>query len=899
MTKNWFQLSTEETLDQLDVKLPSGLSTGTATERLKKYGRNSIDVHKKISPLKLFFGQFKDILILILLASATVSLVLSLLVDGKDPGEAILIFIIVIAIAIIGFFNEYKAEKTVESLTKLVSYKTRVRRDGKIIEIPSTELVLGDIVLLDEGQKVPADIRLCVVKNLKINEASMTGEALPASKNTFALKEMKAIADQKNMAFAGTFISSGTAEGVVVATAMDTELGKIAELVAGAGSEPTPLQRKLDTLGKKLGIIITLICAVVFFIIVFFVDDEDRSSLDQVIFAFTAAVALAVAAIPEGLAFVVRISLALGARRMAVKNALVRKLSAVEALGSTDVICTDKTGTLTHGQMTVRELYVGGSSLQVSGEGYAKNGTISSGELDISKIKLQNLLRAGVLCNNSHVRGDEIIGDPTEAALHISAHKAGVITEAEQESYPRVNEFPFSSDRKRMTTVHKAGLGFYVAQKGATEIVIESCTQYQTPDGKVHPLTKEIKQKFLEANSEMAGRALRVLAVAEKTVKTQPKDAEEAEKGMTLLGLQAMIDPPRHEVVEVIHRVQMDSGIRVIMITGDNIETARAIGLKGTAMSGVDIDALSPEEFEKKIESVSVFARVNPEHKIRIVMALKKHGHQVAMTGDGVNDAPAIKAADIGIAMGITGTDAAKEAADIILLDDQFLTIISAIEEGRGIYDNVRKFVNFLLSTNIAEVLAILIGIILFQNLILTAAQILFTNILTDGIPAIALGADPAQKNILKAYPKRFQEQILTRRVWLEIIVFSVAMSAILLAMYAQIDASRGAIAATSAVFVGMVIFEKARLYDIRNSYHLRWYQNPWLSVTVFLTIFTQVALLYVPQFSEFMKVQPLAMSDWVVIIVGAVFLYFFMKALRPVFDRFELYAKNREKTVG
>ncbi len=429
-------------------------------------------------------------------------------------------------------------------------------------------------------------------------------------------------------------------------------------------------------------------------------------------------------------------------------------------------------------------------------------------------------MRAGLLCNNAHLKDDAIIGDPTEAALLVVAEKQG--TASERDTFPRQNEFPFSSERKRMTTVHASEDGFLVIQKGAFEAVLGNCTHYLSADGKKHALTADVRKEYEAANSDMASRALRVLAFAQKSVTKEPSSVHDAESDMTLIGLQAMIDPPRKEVVDVIHKVQVESGIRVVMITGDNIETARAIGkeigLIGEAVTGMELEAMTPAEFEERVESISIYARVNPEHKIRIVTALKKHGHQVAMTGDGVNDAPAIKAADIGIAMGITGTDAAKEAADLILLDDQFLTIISAIEEGRGIYDNVRKFVNFLMSTNIAEVLAILLGIIVFQNLILTAAQILFTNILTDGVPAIALGSDPAQKGVLKFKPKQFQTAILTRRMWIEIGVFSVLMSILLLAHYAYVLSTRDAIAATSAVFVGMVIFEKARLYEIRSN---------------------------------------------------------------------------------
>ena len=530
------------------------------------------------------------------------------------------------------------------------------------------------------------------------------------------------------------------------------------------------MQQKLDDLGKKLGYFIAAICAIVFVVVFFLVPEATHSTtVHRLIFAFTAAVALAVAAIPEGLAFVVRISLALGARRMAAKKALVRKLSAVEALGSTDVICSDKTGTLTRGEMTVRSVYVNGSLGDVTGSGYETAGNIS---FKAKTPSLNQLLSIGVLCNNSTLKENGVVGDPTEGALYVSAEKAGIKHEQHIKDNPRVAELPFTSERKLMSTVHKQGKGYVVASKGAVEMVLSKSTKMLDKNGKVVTLTAAEKSRILKMNQELAGKALRVLGFAYKTSPSQPKGAA-IESGLIFTGLQAMMDPPRSEVIEVIKRVQSEAGMRVIMITGDYIETAKAIaseiGIKGEAISGVDLDTLSQKEFEARVEQISVYARVNPEHKIRIVQALKKHGHQVAMTGDGVNDAPAIKAADIGIAMGITGTDVSKEAADLILLDDKFLTIINAIEEGRGIFDNVRKFVNFLISSNIAEVITVLLGIIVFNDLVLTAAQLLFINIVTDGLPAVALGSDPAQANVLKSSPKRFQEAIVTAR-WQKLI---------------------------------------------------------------------------------------------------------------------------------
>lgn len=884
----WFQTSIEKVQEKLEVSPATGLSASEATKRLKKYGSNHLQAQKRINPFALFFSQFKDILVIVLIISASVSLALSFIEDGGSIRESLLIFVIVLAIAVIGFFNEYKAEKTVEALSKLVGQNAEVRRGGQNISISADQLVPGDVVILSEGQKIPADIRLIKVSNLLVNEASLTGESLSVAKNTLTIPGSVPLGDQKNMAFAGTFVSAGTGEGIVVATAQNTELGKIATLVNSIEVDETPMQRKLDDLGKKLGLFIMLICAVVFLIVFFFVSEAvDKSLLQRLIFAFTAAVALAVAAIPEGLAFVVRISLALGARRMAAKHALVRKLSAVEALGSTDIICADKTGTLTRGEMTVREIYAGGSNFTVSGTGYQLDGAITGKP----NKALELVLRIGVLCNNAHINNGTVLGDGSEGSLLVSAAKNKQTYETVRLAFPRVDEVPFTSERKLMSTVHESGDSYFVAHKGAVELTLQICKSYVSENGQVKKMTEEKRAEFTKLNSDLSKKAMRVLGFAYKQVAAKPSSDKDVESDLIFAGLQAMMDPPREEVIEVIHRVQAESGIRVIMITGDYIETAKAvaheIGITGEALTGAELDTMSQADFEAKVESISVYARVNPEHKIRIVQALKKHGHQVAMTGDGVNDAPAIKAADIGIAMGINGTDAAKEAADLILLDDRFITIISAIEEGRGIFDNVRKFVNFLISCNIAEVLAVLFGIVFFHNLILTAAQLLFINIVTDGLPAIALGSDPSQRDVLRAKPQRFQEAILNRRVWIEIFVFGSLMTVALLVQYWYNHTHEGGLAAVSAAFTAMVVYEIVRLIDIRTDYKIRWFSNPWLSVAIVSSLLLQLAVLYVPFMASYFSVGPLSAHDWVFMTVGAITLFAIMKVLNPLFDRF------------
>lgn len=887
MRERFYQLSTEAVSTQLKAWPLKGLSSAEAAQRLTRYGRNELHTGHRVSPLKLFLGQFKDVLIIVLIVAAAVSLILSQIETHGSPTEGLLILFIVVAIALVGFLNEYKAEKTVEALKKLVGHTAKVRRDGEIMEIPAGELVSGDIVLFEEGMKVPADIRLLEVRELRANEASLTGESEPVNKRTEAIAGQAALGDQRNMMFSGTIVTTGTAEGIVVATAGETEIGRIAGLVESVENDQTPMQKKLDSLGRQLGAGVVAVCTVVFAVIVLF-DNEllDESMAQRLLLAFTAAVALAVAAIPEGLAFVVRISLALGARRMAAKNALVRRLSAVEALGSTDVICSDKTGTLTKGEMTVRQLWQADSNYEVTGSGYETDGKVLMDNKPVREDEVRALLEIGVLCNNAHLKSDGIMGDPTEAALLVSAAKVGIDAKTLTSHLQRVDEVPFSSERKLMSTVHRDGTKFRVATKGAVEIVLGRCSKIMV-EGKAVTLTAAHKQRVLAENERLAESALRVLGFATKTVSTKPT-GKIIEKDLTFLGLQGMMDPPRAEVIEVIQRVQSEAGMRVIMITGDYIETAKAvareIGITGEAISGVELDAISQSDFVERVEQISVYARVNPEHKIRIVQALKKHGHQVAMTGDGVNDAPAIKAADIGIAMGITGTDATKEAADLILLDDQFLTIIAAIEEGRGIFDNVRKFVNYLLSANIAEVLTVLFGVLLFRNPILTAAQLLFINIVTDGLPAIALGSDPAEHGIMRFKPHHFQGNILTKRIWIEMIAFGALMSAALLAQYNW--GIHGGSTPVSAAFVAMIVYEMVRLVDIRTDYHIPWFTNPWLSVAIAGSFALLLTVLYFEPLAKLFGVGPISSQNWLIIGGCSIGLFIFMKLLNPILDR-------------
>ena len=890
MVGEWYRESTKTTLEKLKTNISKGLTSDEVTVRRRQFGPNQLSVGKKINPFKLFLSQFQDVLIVVLLIAATISLVLSYFEEHGNLTESMLIFGIVLAIAIIGFFNEYKAEKTVEALRKLVGHNAKVKRNGEVVEVPASEVVPGDVVLIEEGDKIPADVRLISVKALQVNEASLTGESLPIAKNTFAIDKSAALGDQKNMLFSGTIVATGTAEGVVASIGENTEIGKIAHMVNEVEDEQTPMQKKLDDLGRKLGVLILAICILVF-IIVFFgaKESSEKEIVERLIFAFTVAVALAVAAIPEGLSFVVRISLALGARRMAAKNALVRKLSAVEALGSTDIIASDKTGTLTKGEMTVRKIYTGGKTYEVEGSGYGLEGKFLYKGKEVSDTKdLVPILRAGVLANNSHVNNGKIVGDPTEAALLVSGAKAGLDQVKLHSEFKRLDEIPFSSERKQMSTVNLMDGRHVVLSKGAPDVLLHHCDRVLI-NGKIKKLDSKLKKEILEKNHELASDALRVLAFAYKESKVKPSGDKAIESKLVFLGLQGMMDPPRKEVKEVMHTVHADAGMRVLMITGDYIETAKAvakeIGIDGEAITGQELDKMSQAKFEKNVERYSVYARVNPEHKIRIVQALKKHGHQVAMTGDGVNDAPAIKAADIGIAMGINGTDAAKEAADLILLDDQFLTIINAVEEGRGIFDNVRKFVSYLLGANIAEVLVVLGGIIFLKDPILTATQLLFINIVTDGLPAIALGSDPAEKGIMRYKPSHFQTAIINKPVWIEMVIYGSLISVLILWQFAYALDTEGHIYAASAAFTALVVYELVRLVVLRTNYKISWFSNPWLSVALAASFAIQIAVLYVPWLAELFEVAPISAQSWEIIAIGSVLIFFIMKLTRKALE--------------
>lgn len=892
---NYYALAKDAVLSKLQTSA-AGLSESEAAKRLEQHGRNALTVKKKISPWILYLNQFKNTLTLILIIAALLILFIYYFGEKEqsDLIEAGLILTIVFMITITGFIQEYKAEKAIESLKKLLAFKAKVRRDGSEKEIAVTDLVPGDIVILEEGTKVPADMRLIEVFSLSVNEASLTGESVPANKSAADIDGNKQLGDQKNMAFSGTTIASGRAIGVVVRTGDNTEIGKIAQSVAETEEEETPIQRRLDEIGKIIGYVILGICAIVFVFIMFFAQGfADQPLMQRIIHSFIAAVALAVAAIPEGLPAVVTISLALGTQRMLKKNALVRKLNSVETLGSTDTICSDKTGTLTKGEMTVTALYYANHLYEITGTGYDTNGKFTDNGTAMSQFPFSPMLEAGLYCNNAKLLDGKVLGDPTEAALLVSAIKANI----SKADIQRVMEIPFSSERKMMSVVINKGEKFVLYVKGAPEVVLEHSYRIVHMDKEV-PLVNKDKKDILEINHKLSTQALRNLGFAYKEMSKAEyeklkTDEKQLEKGLTFLGIQGMIDPPRTEVKDLITQCTA-SGIRVIMITGDHPETAKAvageIGIQGDALTGDALSKMDEKELAKAVEHTSIYARVNPDTKLRIVAALQKNEHIVAMTGDGVNDAPALKKADIGIAMGITGTDVAKEASDMVLLDDKFSTIVNAIEEGRGIFHNIRKFVIYLLSCNLAEVLIVFFGIIILQDLVLTATMLLWINVVTDGIPAVALGLDPAEKGIMRYSPRAFQTQIISKRLWIEMWIFGIFLSVFVLGAY-MLSLSHGENQAQSAAFTALVIFELLSIYLIRSGYRVSFFSNKWLLISIILTLGTQLLITYIPFFNTLFGIAPLQVGDWIFIFLASLWLFFAFQLIRIALDK--MFAKD------
>jgi len=852
------------------------LTDDEARARLEKSGPNELRKGRRISPLKIFVGQFKEFLVVILIVAALVSAAIGEAVD------AIVILAIVIAIAVLGFIQEYRAERALEALKKMAAPLATVRRSGKEKEIPSRDLVPGDIISLTVGDKIPADARIIEARNLKVDEASLTGESIPVEKHSRVIDSEVSIADRSNVVFSGTIVTYGRAIAAVVSTGMSTEFGKIAGMIESAEEARTPLQTRLEYVGKWLGIVCIIVVAAVSLLGLV----QGYGYLEM----FLWGVSLAVAAVPEALPAVVTGALAIGVQRMAKRNSIVRKLPAVETLGCTTVICVDKTGTLTKGEMTVRELFLNNETVHVTGTGYEPRGEfLKEGVAVPDSRDIKFMLQVASLCNDARLEEEKgvwrVIGDPTEGALIVAAAKLSISQEEIRRQYPRVGELSFTSERKLMTTIHATPYGRKTAcVKGAPEVVLEKSKYLQKGEAQIQ-LNDGLKREILRANERMAAKALRVLAVAYKEMpeEIQKFDEESTESNLTFLGLVGMIDPPREEAKPAVELCKQ-AGVRVVMITGDHKLTATAIaqelGLMGNAqlaVTGDDLDKLEDEEFANIVENVAVYARVSPEHKIRIVKALKLNGHVVAMTGDGVNDAPALKNADIGISMGITGTDVSKEASDMILTDDNFASIVAAMQEGRAIYDNIKKYLAYLLSTNIGEILIMFsVSLISFiQNghlpLPLIAVQILWVNLVTDGLPALALGVDPPDPDIMQRPPRDPKESVFTANVNRLIAVGAVTMALFTTPIFLS-KLILGEEIARTVVLTLIVMFEMFNAFNCRSDRHsllkIGFTKNRFLLIAVASSILLQLAVLYTPFLQAIFETAPLGISDWTLVIL-------------------------------
>ncbi len=868
MDKPWAR-STREVLRKLKTKL-TGLSEREARKRLEIYGFNELKEDKVDSALVIFIRQFQGLFIYLLLFAAVVSLFFGEILDAG------VIFAILILNAVLGFIQEYKASKALEALKALASPKALVIRDGKTKEIDARELVPGDIIILHQGMIVPADVRIIESVSLKVSYASLTGESVPISVITKPLPENTPLADRINMAFMGCTVVYGKGKGVVVATGMNTEMGRIAERVQKEKERPTHLQRELDSLSIWLTKVLVVLISVVSLLYIF---EEHLSLFD----ALMVGIALAVSAVPEGLPAVVTVTLSMGASAMAKAKALVRKLASIETLSSVSIICTDKTGTLTKNEMTVREIWFNGKTYKVTGTGYEPVGEVYLGKKKVSVKSLEIVARICLLCNNAElVRNEEyhIIGDPTEGALVVLGEKLGYTKHDLHTKFKEVVEFSFSSERKRMTTVNKVDDKLIAYMKGAPEVVLERCDRILV-NGKVRKLTKSDKQLIKDVYMDMAGRALRVLALAYREVDPKEKLTEEnIERKMIFVGLIGMIDPPRPEAKEAV-KIAEGAGIRVIMITGDHkntaIAVAKEVGIwkKGSkALESKDLSKMTDEELRKELERVSVIARASPSDKVRILEILQREGLLVAMTGDGVNDAPALKKADVGIAMGKRGTDVAREVSDLILLDDNFATIVKAIEYGRGIYENIKKFVVYLLACNFDEIALIGTTSLMKLPLPLTPIQILWLNLLTDGGPAIALGMDKPSKEIMKRPPHDPREGLIKKSLPF-IIAISLAQYIATLFVFLYYYYTTGNIALSrTATFTADVIFELFIAFIVRFEdrpiYH-NLFENKALWVAVMGSFLLQLAIIYIYPLQVVFGTTALALSDWDMIVIPPV----------------------------
>jgi len=883
VSPEWQAMETDELMGALKAS-EKGLSEEEAKRRLQEFGPNELVERKRVTPLQIFLGQFKDIFVIMLLIAVVIELGIREIIDASTIGA------IVALNAVVGFVQEYRSERAMEAMKKLTAPKARVLRDGKEMLIPAREIVPGDITLLEAGDRIPADARLLEVVDLKTDEAVLTGESTPVGKITGVLDEKTPVADRKNSVFMATHVTYGRGKAVITSTGMGTEFGKVAEMVQAVEEVDTPLKQKLARFAKKLGIIIVVICAIIFALELYeiFVLGVGGvggvgEAIGNIVKAFETSVALAVSAVPEGLPAVVTISLALGARELARRNSIIRRLASAETLGATTVICSDKTGTLTKGEMTVRKIYTNDKMIDVTGVGYESKGDflLNGARIDPKEdAHLALLLRASTLCSNAHYDGKSVIGDTTEGALIVAAAKAGMTKENLESMYPRVHEVPFTSERKRMTTVHKSPEGEVFAYvKGAPETILERCDGI-LKDDKTTKLNGKERKRILGINEEMAREALRVLGVAYKelpTATSEKFDEENLEKGLVFVGLTGMIDPPREEAKEA-NRLCQQAGIKTVMITGDHRLTAVAIAkelgmLKSdVVLTGAELDNMSDEEFEKIVEDVAVYARVSPEHKLRIVGALKKKGHIVAMTGDGVNDAPALKQADIGVAMGITGTDVTREAADMVLADDNFATIVNAVEGGRSIYDNIRKFSFFLMRCNFDELGIIALFALMGLELPLVAGMILWLNLVTDGGPAVALTMEPPEPDVMERPPRNPNEGVLHGRIASILVTFTFQFLLTGGIFYWQYYMLKESLAkARTMAFMRATLQELFVVWNCRserrNAFRISFLSNKFLLVAVIGSALLTLAIPYIGLFGTVPITDPF---DWAIVVIAS-----------------------------